>query len=364
MNDHPDLFSPITLGAINLPNRIVMAPMTRNRAGDGNAPVPMNAEYYVQRASAGLIITEAAPISVRAHGYPFTPGIYTEPQIAGWRMVTDAVHAAGGRIYLQLWHVGRISHSSFQPNGELPVAPSAIRAAGDAFTMEGPKPFETPRALETDELPGIAEDYANATVNARSAGFDGVEIHSANGYLLDQFLRDGTNHRTDQYGGSKSNRYRLIDEIVSAVCDSWSADRVGIRLSPLNTFNDMRDSDPRGTFTYAVEQLNRFGLAYLHVTEAGMDGSGAAGPEFDFAELRRIWRGPYMTNLGYTKDRAQDAIRSGAADLVAFGIPYIANPDLVERFTQDAPLNEADPDTFYGGDEKGYTDYPSLDQGS
>lgn len=353
-----DLFTPIALGSLALPNRIVMAPLTRNRAGQpGNVPQPMNALYYAQRSSAGLIITEGSPISGMAHGYPGTPGIHSREQVAGWQQVTDAVHDHGGRIVLQLWHVGRISHPSLLPNEALPVAPSAIRPAGRAFTHQGVKEFVTPRALELPEIPALIESFCVAARNAMAAGFDGVELHSANGYLLDQFLRDGSNRRTDQYGGSIANRVRLLTEVVSAVCEVWGAGRVGVRISPLNQFNDMRDSNPQALFNYVADALSPYGLAYLHVLER--DAGGLQLP-FDFTELRRRFRGPYMANGGYDKRSADAAIAAGRADCVAFGKPYIANPDLVERFAQDAPLNVANPTTFYGGREPGYTDYPAM----
>lgn len=355
-----DLFTPLQVGPYTLPNRIAMAPMTRNRAGPGNVPQPLNAEHYAQRATAGLIITEASQVSPQGVGYPATPGIHSPEQVAGWRLVTDAVHARGGKIFLQLWHVGRISHPLLQPEGALPVAPSAIKPAGEAFTYEGPKPFVTPRALELAEIPGIIEQYRSGARNALEAGFDGVEIHGANGYLLDQFLRDGSNHRDDAYGGRVENRARLMLEVTDAVCSVWGANRVGIRLSPLQPFNDMRDSNPEATFSYAVEQLNRFGLAYLHITEMGKETPGAAGPAFDLHKLRRIWQGVYMTNAGYDKARANAALAAGDADIIAFGVPFLANPDLPARFAKDAPLNAPDPSTFYGGDARGYTDYPFL----
>jgi len=359
--DRPvDLFTPIQLGPYRLPNRVVMAPLTRNRAGPGNVPGPLNAEYYAQRACAGLIVSEASQVTPEGQGYPATPGVHSAEQVAGWRLVTDAVHSRGGRIFLQLWHVGRISHPSLQPGGALPVAPSAVRPAGEAITLEGLKPFVTPRALALEEIPGVVQAYRAGAANAREAGFDGVEVHAANGYLLDQFLRDGTNRRTDRYGGSLENRARLMMEVVEAVCGVWGADRVGARLSPLQPFNDMRDSDPRATFTYAVQALNAFGLAYLHITEMGTEAPGAAGPAFDLHELRRAWQGRYMTNGGYDRDRANAALAAGDADLVAFGVPFLANPDLPERFRRGAPLNPPNPDTFYGGGAEGYTDYPFL----
>ena len=354
-----DLFSPVQLGSISLKNRIVMAPLTRNRAGEGGVPQAMNVTYYQQRASAGLIITEATPISAMAHGYPALPGIYTEAQIAGWKKVTDAVHAEGGKIVMQLWHVGRISHPSLLPNGVLPVAPSAIKPAGKAFTYGGLVDYVTPRALEASELSAVVQDYVQATNNALKAGFDGVEVHAANGYLLDQFMRDGSNHRTDQYGGSIENRARLLLEVLQAVVNTAGADKVGLRLSPVNPFNDMKDSHPQALFNHVVSQLNVFNLAYLHVVEGGIHGGGIADP-FDFASLRQLYKGAYMANLSYDKAKGNTAIASGHADCVAFGVPFIANPDLVARLAKDAPLNEADSKTFYGGTEKGYTDYPFL----
>ena len=353
-----DIFSPTKLGSIQLANRIVMAPLTRNRAGQGNVPQPINAEYYAQRASAGLIITEATPISATGHGYPATPGIHDAAQVEGWKQVTAAVHAKGGKIVLQLWHVGRISHPSLQPGNALPVAPSAIKPAGQAFTYEGLQDFVTPRALAIEELPGIVADYARATRNALDAGFDGVEIHAANGYLLDQFLRDSTNQRQDEYGGSLENRTRLLLEVTKAVVDVAGADRVGVRISPLNPFNDIKDSDPQTLFNYVAKSLSPFGLAYLHVVEGGM--GGEATPDFDFEDLRRQFKGGYIANLAYDKARGNAAIASGHADAIAYGAIYIANPDLVERLRQDAALNTPDQATFYGGDAKGYTDYPTL----
>ncbi len=360
MTEPVDLFSELELGPYRLPNRIVMAPMTRNRAGPGNVPTELMTEYYRQRAGAGLIITEASQVSPQGMGYPATPGIHSHEQVAGWQGITEAVHAAGGRIFLQLWHVGRISHPSLQPGGAAPVAPSAICPQGEAMTYEGPKPFVIPRVLTMEEIPGIVESYRAGAENAAAAGFDGVEIHGANGYLLDQFLRSGSNHRVDAYGGSLENRARLLLEVTEAVCAVWGGERVGLRLSPVQPFNDMYDADPRETFVQTVQWLNRFGLAYLHVTRMGKDNPGLAGPDFDFGELRAAWNGPYMTNFGYDKARANAELAAGEADLVAFGVPYLANPDLPERLRQDAPLNAPDPDSFYGGDARGYTDYPFL----
>ena len=352
-----DLFSPVKLGSISLKNRMVMAPLTRNRAGEGGVPQDLNVTYYAQRATAGLIITEATPISAMAHGYPALPGIYTDAQIAGWKKVVDAVHAKDGKIVLQLWHVGRISHPSLLPNDALPVAPSAIKPAGKAFTYKGLVDYVEPRALDASELPAIVQDYVHATKCALTAGFDGVEIHAANGYLLDQFLRDGSNKRTDNYGGSFENRARLLMQVTQAVVNVAGADKVGIRLSPANPFNDMHDSNPQLLFNYVVENLNQFNLAYLHVVEGGM---AADVPDFDFVQMRKLFKGSYMANLSYDKARGNAAIASGYADCVAFGVPFLANPDLVERYKTDAPLNAADSKSFYGGAEKGYTDYPFL----
>jgi len=351
-----DLFTPITLGAHGLKNRIVMAPMTRNRAGEGNVPHALNAEYYAQRASAGLIITEATQISPQGLGYPGTPGIHSDAQVEGWKAVTQAVHARGGKIFLQLWHVGRISHPSLQPDGALPVAPSALKPEGEGMTFDGPQPFVTPRALDLREIPGIVADYRKGAANALAAGFDGVEIHAASGYLIDQFLRDGANQRTDAYGGSIENRARFLLEVTDAVVDVWGADRVGVRLSPAGSFNTMSDSTPDATFQHAVKALNRSGLAYLHVVE---DRTGAP---LDWSALRDAFNGPYMANGGFDKERGNDALARGAAHLVSFGSRYLANPDLPERFADDAPLNDPNPQTFYGGGAEGYTDYPALDQ--
>jgi N-ethylmaleimide reductase len=355
-----DLFSSLQLGPHRLSNRIVMAPLTRSRATADGVPTELMAKYYAQRASAGLIISEATCISPQAVGYPNTPGIWNGAQMAGWARITQAVHDMGGHIYCQLWHVGRISHPSVQPEGGPPVAPSAIRPGGEIRTAQGMQPFVTPRALELAELPEIVQRYRIAAQNAMASGFDGVEIHGANGYLLDEFLRDGSNHRTDAYGGSLENRSRLLFEVLEAVCGSEGADRVGLRVSPIQPVNDMRDSDPEGTFGWLVERLNAFGLAYLHVTNLGIAAPGAAGPYFDPRTLRERWRGVYMANHGYDRDSADAAVRNRDADLVAFGVPYIANPDLVARFKAGAPLNAPDQSTFYGGGEQGYTDYPVM----
>ena len=355
-----DLFSPITLGTISLKNRMVMAPLTRSRAPkDSGVPQAMNVTYYEQRATAGLIITEATPISPMGHGYPFLPGIYTQGQVAGWKQVVDAVHAKGSKMILQLWHVGRISHPSLLPNNALPVAPSAIKPVGQLYTYEGMVDFVAPRALDASELPAIVADYVHATQCALEAGFDGVEIHAANGYLLDQFLRDGTNKRQDNYGGSIENRARLLMEVTKAVIAVAGSDKVGVRLSPVNPFNDMVDSHPQALFNAVATSLNQFNLAYLHVVEGGIGDAGETG-SFDFVALRKHFSNAYMANLGYDKARGNAAIVSGQADVIAFGVPFIANPDLVERYRTNAPLNAADEASFYGGNEKGYTDYPFL----
>ena len=352
------LQTPIKIGLYNLPNRIVMAPLTRMRAPQ-NIPNDLMAIYYGQRTSAGLIIAEASPISPQGVGYPATPCIYNELHVSGWKKITETVHAQNGHIFLQLWHVGRISHPDFH-QGALPVAPSAIAPKGKALTPTGMQMFVTPRALETDEIQGIVEDYRKAAKNALEAGFDGVEIHSANGYLLDQFLRDGSNKRTDCYGGSFENRARLLFEVTEAVISVWGAQRVSIRLSPSGTFNDMTDSDPETFFVYLLGQLNRFGLAYLHIVDA-LEGDVRHGANVvSLADLRKAYKGMLIVCGGYDKLRAEGTINQGLADAVAFGQLYIANPDLVERFKLNAPLNKADATTFYGGTEKGYTDYPFL----
>ncbi len=356
----PDILSPFQLGPLTLPNRVVMAPMTRNRAGPGNVPGAVNATYYAQRASAGLIVSEATQVSPQGVGYPGTPGIHSAAQVAGWKLVTDAVHAAGGRIFLQLWHVGRISHPSLQPGGALPVAPSAIAPAGQAMTREGMKPFVTPRALDIAEIAGIVEDYRRGAANARAAGFDGVELHAANGYLVDQFLRDSTNRRTDRYGGSATNRARFLVEVMEAIVGEWGAERVGVRLAPTNPFNDISDSNPAATFAAAVGELNRFGLAYLHIVEPIAGDPVAAGAVPDLRFFRNIWRGALIGNKGYDLNRANAVIRDGVADLVSFAVLFLANPDLPERFRRGGPFNTPDRKTFYGGAAAGYVDYPAI----
>lgn len=354
----PNLFDPIKMGCYELKSRVVMAPLTRSRAGKGNVPQPLSALYYAQRASAGLIIAEATQISAQAQGYISTPGIHTAEQMQGWRRVTTAVRTAGGRIFLQLWHVGRVSHPAFQPNGGLPVAPSAIRAEGQTYTAEGFQPLVTPRSLETDEVVGIVGDYRRAALNAIEAGFDGIEIHGANGYLIDQFLRDKTNRRTDRYGGGIENRSRFLLEVVDAVVDAVGADRTGLRLSPQNTFNDIEDSNPQALFHYLAENLSNRRIAYLHVVEGDLTGKPV--PPFDYFKMKRLFGGHYIANNSYDKERANAAIAEERADAVSFGRLYIANPDLVTRFVLDGPLSQLDQTTLYGGTERGYTDYPIL----
>lgn len=353
------LFEPIDLGPITLANRIVMAPLTRSRATSGGDVLDRHAEYYRQRASAGLIITEATNISPEGRGYAWTPGIFSQAQVDGWRKVTDAVHAAGGRMFMQLWHVGRISHPDLQPGHALPVAPSAVRPQGQAFTETGFKDNVTPRALEAAELPRVVADYVKAAENAEAAGFDGVEIHSANGYLLDQFLSDRTNQRTDDYGGSLENRLRFPLEVVDAVLKVWGPERTGIRISPLSGANDILDSDPKATFTAYVDALSQRRLVYLHAVEGATRGlRDPAG--FKVWSLKERFSGLYMGNNSYDREMAIKRVEEGAVDLVCFGRPFISNPDLAIRLELGAPLEPYDEATFYGGDERGYTDYPSL----
>jgi N-ethylmaleimide reductase len=358
-----DLFDPVQLGVCRLANRIVMAPLTRSRARADGTPTALMAEYYAQRASAGLIIAEATNISPRARGYALTPGIYTVAHIEGWQGITHAIHAKGGHAYLQLWHVGRISHPSLQPDGTLPIAPSALRPRTNAFTESGYQPCVTPRALEAAEIPELMQEYRRAACNALAAGFDGVEIHAANGYLIEQFLRDSTNKRTDAYGGSREKRARFALEIVDAVARACGSQRVGIRLSPVSPVNDAAlDSDSLGTYSYLIEQLNRFALSYVHVIEGVTQGLRESPDGFDLHVLRRLFKGLYIANNGYDLKLAQEARRHNLADLIAFGRFFIANPDLVERLHAGAPLNMPDPATFFGGGAHGYTDYPTMTQ--
>lgn len=355
------LFSLFDLRGQELRNRIVLAPMTRARAGESRIPNQLMAEYYRQRAAAGLIITEATTVSEQGNGWVQSPGIYTGAMVDGWRLVTKAIHDEGGKVFLQLWHCGRASHSDFH-DGALPVAPSAIRLDGDGIhTPAGKKDHEVPRALETSEIPGLIQDYCAAAERAHDAGFDGVEIHSANGYLLDQFLQSKTNHRTDAYGGSIANRYRLLDEIVQGICGVIGANQVAVRLAPNGAFNDMGSPDFREQFIYTAEQLDRFDLAYLHIMDGLGFGFHGLGEAMTLAEFRAVFTGPLMGNCGYSKEMAEERIRSGVADLIAIGRPFISNPDLVERWRTGAPLNpEADmADWYTPGGAKGYTDFPA-----
>ena len=362
----PSLFDPIRMGDIDLANRIIMAPLTRNRAVAGLKPGELTVEYYRQRASAGLIIAEATQISPMGQGYLDTPGIYSPAQVAAWRKVTDAVHEAGGRVFLQLWHVGRISHSSLLPEGASPLSSTARRPDAMTFIAEGFAPVSPPRALRDEEIPGLVEDYRTAARNAMAAGFDGVEVHSANNYLLEQFLRDSVNDREGPYGGSTANRTRLVVEVMRAVSEEIGAARVGIRLSPMTTFNDSpRDSDPQALYGHLVEQLAPLGLAYVHVIEG--ETGGARHPDdapvpFDYAALRGSFAGCWMVNNGYGRQDAEHLIAAGGADMVAFGRPFISNPDLVRRLREDAPLNPLHEDTLYGGGAEGYVDYPTLEE--
>lgn len=353
------LFEPYRLGRLTLPNRIVMAPLTRNRAGAGLVPNDLAATYYAQRASAGLIITEATQVSAQAQGYQDTPGLYTAAQVAGWRKVTNAVHARGGRIFVQLWHVGRVAHVDVQPGGAAPVAPSAIRAATKTFVNNRFSDVSEPRALELGELPGIVDDFRQACANAIEAGFDGVEIHGANGYLLEQFLKDGANHRTDAYGGSIENRARLLLEVAAAAVDEIGADRLGVRISPVSPANGISSSDPQPQYDYLVDQLSALGIVYLHVVEGATGGPRDVAP-FDFDALRRRFGQTWLANNGYDLELATARLDEGRADLFAFGRPFISNPDLVERLKAGAALAQLDRATLYGGGAPGYTDYPTL----
>ncbi|MFW3899379.1 alkene reductase [Pseudomonas putida] len=346
------LFDPITLGDLELPNRIIMAPLTRCRADEGRVPNALMAEYYVQRASAGLILTEATSVMPMGVGYPDTPGIWSNDQVRGWTNVTKAVHAAGGRIFLQLWHVGRISHPSYL-NGELPVAPSAIQPKGHVSLVRPTTDYPTPRALETAELSDIVDAYRTAAENAKAAGFDGVEVHAANGYLIDQFLQSSTNQRSDQYGGSLENRARLLLEVTDAVIEVWGAKRVGVHLAPRADAHDMGDANRAETFTYVARELGKRGIAFICSREKEADDS--LGPQ-----IKAAFGGPYIVNERFDKQSANAALAAGTADAVAFGIPFIANPDLPARLAADAPLNEARPETFYGKGPVGYIDYPRM----
>jgi N-ethylmaleimide reductase len=360
------LFTPTRFGDIQVANRIVMAPLTRNRAGAGQVPTALMATYYTQRASAGLIVTEATQISAEGQGYLDTPGIYNTAQVAAWRHITESVHAAGGKIVVQLWHVGRISHVSLQPGGQAPVSSTARHANTKTFTAKGFEAVSEPRALRTDELPRIVAEYRQAARNAIDAGFDGVEVHAANGYLLEQFLRDSINDRTDVYGGGPTNRARLLLEVMNAVVGEIGASRTGVRLSPVTPANDAaQDSDAQGLYGYVVEQLAPLKLAFIHVVEGSTGGPRDVAP-FDYAALRSRFKagndhGAWVVNNGYDRAMAVDAVDRGEADLVAFGKPFISNPDLVARLRDNAPLAELNRHTLYGGGAAGYTDYPALE---
>ena len=367
------LFEPIKLGRYDLPHRIAMAPLTRSRARQpGNVPSAMNACYYQQRASAALIVAEATQVSMQGQGYAWTPGIHSRDQIEGWRLVTEAVHNAGGRIFLQLWHVGRISHPALQPDGMFPVAPSAIKPAGEAFIEneigEGEMvPFITPRSLLTEEVPLIVRQYVRGAINALEAGFEGVEIHAANGYLPDQFINSKTNHRTDRYGGPVENRARFLREVLEGVLGVWGPDRVGVRLSPLGSFNDIGDDQPETTFGYIADMLNEYKLAYLHIVNSALAAvESKKDPEPHQSRMvdliRAKYRGTLMIAGGFDQDTAEAWLANGRADLIAFGRKFLANPDLPERFRVRAHLNADDPSTYYGGGEKGYIDYLTLAQ--
>jgi 2,4-dienoyl-CoA reductase-like NADH-dependent reductase (Old Yellow Enzyme family) len=352
------LFEPLQVGSLQIPNRVIMAPLTRCRADEGRVPSDLAREYYVQRASAGLILTEATSVTAIGVGYPNTPGIWSREQTAGWKRITDAVHEAGGRIALQLWHVGRISHQSYL-GGELPVAPSAIAAQGHVSLVRPKQDYPTPRALELDEIPGIIDAYRQGSKNALEAGFDGVEIHGANGYLLDQFLQTSANQRTDEYGGSIENRARLMLEVADAVVEVWGAERVGMHLAPRGDSHSMGDENLPGTFGYVARELGKRNLAYLCARE-GLQGDFRLGPDLKRA-FQAAGGGVYIANEGFTLETAERVLANGEADAVAFGREFIANPDLPHRFEIGAPLNEPDPSTFYGPGPHGYTDYPTLE---
>ncbi|MEI6611955.1 alkene reductase [Polynucleobacter sp.] len=360
------MFTPVSLGSIQLKNRLVMAPLTRMRAIAGDVPTPLAKTYYTQRASAGLIITEATQISPLGRGYPATPGIYSAQQTAAWKEIVEAVHEKGGSIVAQLWHVGRISHSSLHPEQGLPEAPSAIAASGQTYGADWKlHDYEIPRAMSVDDIARLLKEFELAAQNAKTAGFDGIEIHAANGYLLDQFLQDGTNQRTDQYGGSIENRLRLLGEVIEIVSTVFPSDQVGVRLSPYGTFNDMEDSDPVALFTAVIHKLNGYKLAYIHMIEPRSTSSGGSDQVNEGAPItselfRAAYQGKFITAGGYDQAMGEQVLEEGLADAVAYGRLYISNPDLVERFQQNASLNPCNRATFYGGEEVGYTDYPSL----
>ena len=356
-----NLFEPVQLGSLVLANRVFMAPLTRTRADADGVPSKFAATYYSQRASAGLIVTEATQISPMGKGYSNTPGIHSPEQVRGWTRIVESVHNSGGRIFLQLWHVGRISHSSLLPNNAQPVAPSAIRANAHTHIATGSAQVSEPVALTATGIKETLEDYRRAAANAKEAGFDGVEVHAANGYLIDQFLRTGTNQRTDEYGGVASNRVRFLTEAVEQVLESWDNKQIGVRISPTVDFNDMKDDNPLETFSVAVERLNGYGLGYLHVVEQAQDSKGSVEDALALSgHLRTLWKGLYVVNGGYDGPRGEEAMRIGHADAVAYGRAFLANPDLPRRLQLGAALNEPDPTTFYGGGAAGYTSYPTL----
>ncbi len=362
----PHLLSSFDLNDLSLANRVVMAPLTRSRAGADRMPNALMKEYYTQRAGAGLIITEGTTVSDLANGWLHTPGIYTAEQTEAWKQIVDAVHAKDTPIFLQLWHTGRASHSSFHENNELPIAPSAVKIAGEGIhTANGKQPRETPRALETEEIPQVVESYRASAANAKEAGFDGVEIHGANGYLIDEFLQSKTNHRTDKYGGSIANRYQFLQEIVEAVLTVWDAGRVGVRLSPNGIYNDMGSTDFRETFTYVAQQLNQYRLGYLHIIDGLEFGFHELGEPMTLAEIKKVYSGTLMGNCGYDRNLAEKAIATGDADLIAFGRSIISNPDLVDRFANNWELNpNPDQSIWYSFDVKGYTDFPTYQEAS
>lgn len=358
------LLSSANLGLLELRNRMILAPLTRCRAGAGYVPQPINALYYAQRASAGLIISEATQVAPNGIGYPNTPGIYNSAQVEGWKQVTEAVHNQGGRIFLQLWHAGRVAHPSLLPDGEIPIAPSAIKADCMADTADGQQPHVIPRALKLSEIPDIVEQFRQGAKNAIAAGFDGVEIHSANGYLLDQFLQDNSNQRQDEYGGSIENRARLLKDVTQAVVEVWDKKRVGVRLSPSSTFNDMHDSHPKAIFSYVAEALNKFDLAYLHVVEPRIQGNMTIaddGTGLGARFFRSIFQGSIITAGGYTRETGEAVLQDNHADFVTYGRLFLANPDLPKRFALSSALNRYDRNTFYSSGEHGYTDYPTLE---
>jgi len=360
MSESVDVFAPYKLGSLQLSNRTVMAPLTRSRAEAGNLPSRFAAEYYSQRAGAGLIVTEATQAGAGGQGYIATPGLHTPEQVAAWRKVTDAVHGKGGRIFVQLWHVGRISHPDFR-NGAQPVAPSAIAPRGvQTYTASGLQDIPAPRALEKQEIAVIIDEFRSAAVNAKAAGFDGVEVHGANGYLIDQFLEDSTNQRSDEYGGGIENRARLLFEVIAAVCQAWDSERVGVRISPGGTFNDMCDRHPADTWGYVAQRMAPLKLGYLHLIEPPPSTGEHPLPDLSATHFRPLYPGTLIVAGGYGLERANAVLNEGLADMVAFGQPFLANPDLVERFRRGNPLNKPNPATYYGGGAEGYTDYPAL----